>query len=127
MSDVTAVLFTIGEPYAARAVDSVRRQTQPAADLVVVGASESPFHRAFNAAAAQVRTQFFLQVDADLVLDADCIAGLRACMSDELGVVTGRLRDPLLGRIGAVRLFRTTCFERLAFPDTISPDRKSVV
>ena len=38
MSDVTAVLFTIGEPYAARALESVRRQTLPVADLVVVGA-----------------------------------------------------------------------------------------
>src|SRR4030095_8543618 len=122
MSDVTAVLFTIGEPYADRAVASVRAQTVPVADLVVVGAAESPFHRAFNAGARQARTEFFLQVDADLVLDPDCVEGLRACMRDETGLVTGRLRDPLLGRIGAVRLFRTACFERQGFPDTISPD-----
>ena len=57
-----------------------------------------------------------------MVLDPDCLAVLRACMRDGVGVVTGRLRDPLLGRIGAVRLFRTRCFERFAFPDTISPD-----
>jgi hypothetical protein len=122
MSDVTAVLFTIGEPYAQRAVASVRRQTQAPADLVVIGADETPFHRAFNAGARQARTDFFLQVDADLVLDPDCVEGLRACMRDEVGLVTGRLRDPLLGRIGAVRLFRTACFERQGFPDTISPD-----
>lgn len=122
MSDVTAVLFTIGEPYAERAIASVRRQTLPPADLVVVGADQSPFHRAFNAGARQVRTPYFLQVDADLVLDPDCAARLRACMREEIGLVTGRLRDPLLGRIGAVRLFRTECFDRQGFPDTISPD-----
>jgi hypothetical protein len=122
MSDVTAVLFTIGEPYADRAVASVRAQTLPVADLVVIGATESPFHRAFNAGARRVRTEFFLQVDADLVLDPDCVAVLRSCMRDQLGIVTGRLRDPLLGRIGAVRLLRTACFERLAFPDTVAPD-----
>lgn len=122
MSDVSAVLFTLDEPYTARAIESLRRQSLPAADLIVVGPDEAPFHRAFNAGASQVRTEYFLQLDADLVLDADCIAVLRACMADELGVVTGRLRDPLLGRIGAVRLFRTACFERTAFPDTVSPD-----
>lgn len=122
MSDVTALLFTIGEPYAARAVESVRRQTLAAAEIVVIGPSESPFHRAFNAGTRKVCTDFFLQVDSDLVLDPDCVAVLRACARDEVGVVTGRLRDPLLGRIGAVRLFRTACFERAAFPDTISPD-----
>ena len=122
MSDVTAVLFTIGEPYAERAIASVRRQTLAPADLVIVGADESPFHRAFNAGARQAKTEFFLQVDADLVLDPDCAECLRACVDDEIGLVTGRLRDPLLGRIGAVRLFRTACFERQGFPDTISPD-----
>jgi hypothetical protein len=127
MSDVTAVLLTIGEPYADRAIASIDRQTERVADLVVVGASEAPFHRAFNAGARAVRTEFFVQVDADLVLDPDCVAVLRGCMRDELGLVTGRLRDPLLGRIGAVRLFRTACFAGGAFPDTISPDTDFVL
>jgi hypothetical protein len=122
MSDVSAVFLTIGEPYADRALASVGRQSLPAAEVVVVDRSISPFHRAFNAGASRVRTQFFVQVDADLVLDRECFAALRDCMRADLGVVTGRLRDPLLGRIGAVRLFRTRCFERGGFPDTVSPD-----
>jgi hypothetical protein len=122
MSDVTALLLTIGEPYTERALDSVRSQSLQCADLVVVDREVSPFHRAYNAGVRRVQSDFFVQVDADLILDPDCFAELRSCIHDTVGVVTGRLRDPLLGRIGAVRLMRTRCFDAGEMPDTVSPD-----
>jgi hypothetical protein len=81
-----------------------------------------PFHRALNEGAARVRTAYFVQVDADMVLDPTCCADLRACMAAGVGVVIGHLRDPLLGRVAGVKLFRAACFQEERFPDSISPD-----
>jgi glycosyltransferase involved in cell wall biosynthesis len=69
-----------------------------------------------------VRTPFFVQVDADMVLDPDAVRRLRAAMSEEVGIAVGRLEDPLAGRIVGVKLFRTVCFQHTRFPDSISPD-----
>ena len=82
----------------------------------------SPFHRALNGGAARVRTEFFIQVDADMILDDTCVAQLRGCVSDEVGMVVGRLRDPLLGPIEAIKLFRTECFEKVQLPDCVSSE-----
>ena len=121
MNDVTAVVLSIGEDYTARAIASVRRQTQPVADTLVVR-GVSPFYRAINEGAARVMTPFFIQVDADMVLEESCVADLRRCMSERVGIVIGHLRDPLRGRILGVKLFRTRCFERIQFRDCVCQD-----
>ena len=121
MSDITAVVLSIGEAYTNRAIASVRRQTLPAADTVVVR-GVSPFHCALNAGAAQVRTPFFVQVDADMILDDTCFEELRACVCNGVGIVSGFLRDPVLGRVHGVRLYRTECFKHVRIRDSISPD-----
>lgn len=118
--DVTAVLLTIGEPFLARARASIERQTQPPADVVVV-AGVTPFHRAFNAGAARVRTAFFAHVDADMVLDPTALADLRAGMAPGIGLVVGGLRDPLRGSIVGLKLYRTACATAQPCPDSISP------
>jgi hypothetical protein len=120
-SDVTAVVLTLGEPYTERALASVERQVMPAAAVVVVR-DTVPFHRALNEGAARVRTPYFVQVDADMILDPTCIADLRACMGERVGVAIGFLRDPLLDRVAGVKLFRATCFAHQQFADSISPD-----
>src|SRR5262249_15375726 len=120
-NDVTALVLSIGEAYTERAIASVRRQTRPAADIVVVRGIH-PFHRALNEGARRVHTPFFVQVDADMVLDATCIADLRACIADGVGIVVGHLRDPLQRRTVGIKLFRTCCFEAVQFMDSLSPD-----
>ncbi len=119
--DVTAVVLSIGEDYTERAIASVRRQTLPVVETIVVRGL-SPFYRAINHGAARVQTRFFIQVDADMILDDACIADLRGCMSDRVGVVLGQLRDPLRGRVVGVKLFRTRCFDRVQFRDTVCQD-----
>lgn len=121
MRDITAVVLSIGESYTERAIASLHRQTLRPADLVVVR-GVSPFHRALNHGAAQVHTPFFVQVDADMVLDDTCLAELRSRMHDHLGLVSAQLRDPVLGRVHGIRLYRTQCFEDVQIRDTISPD-----
>lgn len=121
MGDVAAVVLTVGERTTERALDSVRRQTlQPEQVVVVEGAR--PFHRAFNSAFARVETPYFVQVDADMVLDPDCLEVLRGAMSPRTGIALGALRDPLIGKIAGVKMFRSSCLESFRLRDTIDPD-----
>lgn len=120
-SDVSALVLTLGEPTTERALESIRRQTLAAREIIRVR-DVRPFHQAMNAGVAKVRTPFFVQVDADMILDPTCIARLRAEMSDDAGIVVGRLRDELVGEVVGVKLFRTRCFDGIAFRNSISPD-----
>ena len=120
-SSVSAVVLTIGEPTTDRAIESINRQSLPVSEIIVVR-DEVPFHKALNQGAAQVRTPFFVQVDADMVLDPDCVESLLACAHDNVGEVAGFLRDPLLGRACCVKLYRTECFDQDALRNTVSPD-----
>lgn len=121
MSDVSAVVLTLGEPGTEEALASLRRQTVPPAEVIVVR-GVSPFHEAINAGARQVATPFFVQVDSDMVLDPDCLAELRRLARPDSGIVVGQLRDPLIGRVVGIKLFRTAPFRERLMRDTISPD-----
>jgi hypothetical protein len=118
--DVTAVLFTIGEPYTDRALASLHRQTLAPREILTVS-GVSPFYRAMNTAARRVRTEFFLHVDADMILDSTCLTDLRACMGEGVAMAIGGLRDPLRGSIVGVKLYRTRCVAAQPWPNSISP------
>jgi hypothetical protein len=118
---VSAVVLTIGEPSTERAIQSLRVQTLPPKETIVIR-DLRPFHRALNAGAARVSTPFFVQVDADMVLDPDCIATLRSAVREHTGQVFAHLRDPLVGEVVGIKLYRTSCFTAGGLPDSISPD-----
>jgi hypothetical protein len=120
-SDVSALVLTVGEPTTERAMESIRRQTLAPREVIVIR-DVRPFHQALNAGAARVRTSFFIQVDADMILDPTCVAMLRAEATEDAGIVVGRLRDELIGGVVGIKLFRTRCFEGVAFRNSISPD-----
>jgi hypothetical protein len=121
INDVTAVVLTMGEPTTRQAIDSLRRQTMRPREVIVVR-GKAPFHKALNMGAAQVKTPFFVQVDADMILDPHCIAALRGNMSQHTGIVVARLRDAMIEQVVGVKLFRRKCFETEVFQDSISPD-----
>lgn len=118
---IAAVMLTIGEPSAARAAASVRTQTAGIEEIVVVEGI-TPFHRALNQGAAAVSAPLLLQVDADMVLDPGCAEVLRAAMAPGVAIAVGALRDPLLGRLAGVKLFRTRSLVANPMADTVSPD-----
>jgi len=121
VSDVSAVVLSVGESYTQRAIDSLATQTLPLRDHHVIE-HVSPFFRAINEGAQRVRTPYFLQVDADMILDPTCVEALRAHMQPDVGIVVGELRDAMMGRVVGIRLFRTACFRDGGMPDSISPD-----
>jgi hypothetical protein len=119
--DVTAVLLTVGEPTLERAAESIRRQNpRPAAVVTVEGVT--PFSAALGRAVTHVQTPFFLQVDADMVLDENCLQSLLAAMRPGIGLVAAKLRDPLLGSVPAVKLFRRECWNLAPMQATVAQD-----
>jgi hypothetical protein len=121
MSDVSAVVLTVGEQTTNRALASLKAQSLPVEDVVIVEGVR-PFHRAFNSGVEQVTTPFFVQVDADMVLDPDCVEVLRGAMSPTVGIAVGALRDPLMGTVAGVKAFRRSCLEAVRLRDTIGPE-----
>ena len=105
MSDVTVVILTLGEPTFQSALDSIHRQELAPKDIVIVRDQE-PVSKAFRVGAERVKTPFFLEWDADMILTPDCTRVLRSGMEDDVGVTIGFLRDEILGDIQAVKLFR---------------------
>jgi hypothetical protein len=121
VSDVTAIILSSGEPFVSRAREAVNAQIPPVREVVLVE-HVAPFHQAFMRAASLVTSAFFVQVDADMVLDPSCVAELRAAMGDGVGMVCGNLRDPLMGQVEGVKLFRTEVARRVAHRDTVSTE-----
>ena len=126
LSDVTAVILSSGEPTLSQAIAQVKAQSMPPVEIVLIE-GVAPFHAAFNQGLSKVRTPFFVQVDSDMLLDADCFGSLRNAVEDDVGIVVGRLEDDLMGQVVGVKLFRTICFKDSALQDSISPDTDFVM
>lgn len=119
--DVTAVVLSLGEPTTQDAMESVRRQTLPVANIIVIR-DTIPSHKALNAGAERVTTPFFVQVDSDMILDPHCVRTLRRAMRPKVGVAVGHLRDALTEQVVGIKLFRTECFAIATLRDSICPD-----
>ena len=118
---VTGLVLSMGEPTIKNAIEALRNQTHRCVDVKII-TNISPFHRAINKGVAEIETEFFLQCDADMVPDPDCIEVFLKHMHDDIGVVIGHLQDPLMGKIQAIKLFRTSCVKTLQFDNHLSPD-----
>lgn len=125
MSQVSAVVLSVGEPFVSRAMDSLARQTVPLHEVILIE-HVSPFSKALNQGARSVATPYFVQVDADMILDEDCMARLLEMMDSGTGLVVGELRDAICGQRAGVKLYRTECFQHATLPDSVSPDTDHV-
>ena len=121
MSDITAVVLTMGEETTQDAIDSLKIQTVAPSEIIVIN-DIAPFHKALNLGVSRVKTEFFIQVDSDMILDKNCLEDLRKCMQENIGIVVGHLKDELVGRVVSPKMFRRKCFEKYQFKDSISPD-----
>lgn len=105
-SSVSALILTIGESSFKEARQSLLDQSLPLEEIVVVE-NVSPFSEAFNQGAGRIKTPFFIQCDADMLLDANCVEILLSQMREKTAIVAGYLRDPLQGPTMGVKLYRT--------------------
>jgi len=59
---------------------------------IIIVQNVIPFYKAFNTGVSKVTSEFFVQVDSDMILDETCLEDLRACMSQDVGMVLGSLK-----------------------------------
>jgi hypothetical protein len=119
--DLTGLVLSIGEKTTQRSMHSLERQTAPLKEIVMVE-NVFPFHEAMNQGVSRIRTPFFIQCDADMVLDPDCSETMQNFIKEDVAVTIEYLSDDLLGKIQAVKMFRTECLKKAGFLDTISLD-----
>ena len=115
--NVSALLLTIGESTTAEAHHSLLNQSAPLHQILVIE-NQRPFSSAFNLGLSSVTAEFFVQCDADMILDPNCVEVLISRMKPETGMVVGYLRDPLQGRVRGVKLYRTDCCRRFPLQDS---------
>lgn len=118
---ITALVLSVGESTLGAALECLRRQRLAVDDIILIE-KVSPFHVAFNEGARRVTTPYFVQVDADMLLDPDCVATLWKDMLPDVGLSVGLLRDALVGEVIGVKLYRTECVRQVALQNSISPD-----
>ena len=123
---VTGLVLTIGESTTQRAISALESQTCPPDDIVVVQ-NVLPFHRAMNEGISRIKTEHFLQCDADMVPDPDCIEIMSMYTTLETGVVIAHLEDELMGKIQAIKFFRTDFAQEYRFTDHVSPDTNYIL
>jgi len=121
MNDVSVVLLTTGEETTKRAVESIKKQSLKPVETIIIE-NVTPFHNAINAGIRRVKTEYFLQLDSDFVLNENCIEILRNSMLPDVGIAIGQLRDPISGITSGVKMYSTTCFRNRKFNNSISPE-----
>jgi hypothetical protein len=111
---ISALLLTIGEPTTAEAHQALQNQTLPLQQISIIK-NERPFSSAFNLGVSSIESEFFIQCDADMILDPNCAEVLLSRMNDQTGMVVAYLRDPLQGKVRGVKLYRTACCKKYPF------------
>jgi len=117
--------INIGENTTNRAIKSLENQTVQCKDIIRVD-NISPFYKAINKGISLVKTNFFIQCDADMILDPDCLGTMLKFVRKDVGVVIALLSDELLGVVQAIKLFRTDCLKKVRFSNNISPDTECI-
>jgi len=121
MNDVSVVFLTMGEETTNRAIESLSKQTLQPVDTIVIE-NVTPFNNAISLGIRKVKTDYFLQLDSDFILDENCIELLRNSMLPGVGIAIGHLRDPISGITSGVKMYSTNCFSNKEFNDSVSPE-----
>ncbi|MGH7494850.1 MAG: hypothetical protein ACREOO_20955 [bacterium] len=120
---ISAYVITIGEPTLADCLRHLKKQTLPL-DFIDVVANMPGYANARNEVHRRVDTDYFLPVDADMLLHPRCVEILfsKIVHRPEIFDVVGRLHDPLLGSIMGIHLLRTDAVKHVAYEDSIVGD-----
>lgn len=120
---ISAYVITIGESTLEQCLAHLKKQALRL-DHIDVVANVPGYANARNEVHRRVETDFFLPVDADMLLHTRCVEVLFSAIAKKSRVfdVVGRLHDPLLGSIMGIHLLRTACVKHVAYEDSIVGD-----
>ena len=124
-SNISAVVLTIGEATFSECIERLKNQTLPLDEIIVIE-NNYVLHEAYNEGVQRVKTDYFLQCDADMLTDPDCVEVLMGAFNDDIGVSIGYLKDELLGEVQAIKLFRTSCNRGRPFAEGVTTDTDAI-
>lgn len=115
--EITAVILTVGAgTFFEKCLESIKRQNLAPARMEIVR-DEKPFSKASQVALDLVKTQFYVPVDDDMILSPSCFQRLyhTICSKPKCAEALARLKDPIMGNIVGVRMYRTEIVRSIGF------------
>ncbi|HOS97324.1 MAG TPA: hypothetical protein PLU54_06680 [Deltaproteobacteria bacterium] len=106
---ITAVILNVDPNHLLkRCVDSVKNQSLPPSSIEIIN-NVSPVSLAREAGLSRVSTEFYVNVDGDMVLNPSCFERLFHVMSrfPDCAEAEASLEDPILGIIKGIKMYRT--------------------
>lgn len=116
----TVFVLTVDDPALAACLQAIHKQEGPPFKLEIIR-NVCPFSAAAQRMITECRTEYFIQVDEDMVLQPDAVASMEAVIAaapDDVGMVCFHLFDEDRDvRIQGVKIYRTTLMKSLSFRD----------
>jgi hypothetical protein len=124
-STLTVFVITTGEEILDECLAALERQTRTGFAVERIS-DVYPMGAAFQAMPDRCRTKYFLQVDADMVLEPDAVETLHDAI-DASGprtyMVAGQLHEDGVGPSGHVKIWKRSLFRLFRFRDCRTVDR----
>lgn len=122
-SDIEAFLITTGERTELEAYNSIVQQSVPVKKITVLRDIRG-IHNSLNAMQEKIKSEYFIKVDADMILHRNCVRLLYRILKKNPGLyaVQGYLKDPLLGKIWGIHMFRSSYVKDYRYQNTIGTD-----
>lgn len=121
---LTVFVITAGEESLDDCLAALSRQTHPFESRVI--ADVHPMSAAFQAMPERCETRYFVQVDADMILEPHAIGTLHDAIraaGPRTFMVSGQLYEEGFGLGGAVKCWKRSLFRFFAFRDVRTVDR----
>ncbi|MBH0201253.1 MAG: glycosyltransferase [Nitrospira sp.] len=116
----TVFVLTVDDPVCAACLESLHKQEGTSFKLEVIR-NVCPFSAAAQRMITGCATEFFIQVDEDMMLHLDAVASMEATIRqapDDVGMICFHLFDDDRGLpIQGVKIYRTALMQSLAFRD----------
>jgi hypothetical protein len=106
---ITAAVLTVDpSKHLSKCIGSLHAQNLPPSRIEIIR-NVSPFSKASQEALDRITTEFYVQVDDDMILKPSCFARLYFLITTEglCAQSVAQLEDPLFGTITGVKMYRT--------------------
>ncbi|HOD72828.1 MAG TPA: hypothetical protein PKO27_17550 [Deltaproteobacteria bacterium] len=114
---ISAAILTVDpSSYLEQCLESIRKQTLAPSRVEVIR-NVTPFSKASQEALDRIETEYYVQVDEDMVLKPTCFERLYFLMMDDPACAqsVADLEDPVFGRITGIKMYRTGPVRSIGF------------